>query len=99
MRAAILGIGFALVAMPALAKPESLWIEKVAILAVGQGVCGMQLNDETMQITIGSAMIQYAISKDAVISRARKRAHQIVADIQKNRTQKHILPSVRVLSG
>ncbi len=30
---------------PAHARQQSFWIEKVAIIAVGQGICGMQLDD------------------------------------------------------
>ena len=88
MRSLFLGMGLALIAVPALAKQESVFVEKVAILAVGQGVCGMPVDDGgAMQMAIGSAMIQLAISKDAVIARARKRAHHIVDDIQQHRTQ------------
>ncbi|MGO7169713.1 hypothetical protein [Rhizobium leguminosarum] len=67
---------------------EVEWIEKVSIIAVGQGVCGMPLADGgAMQIAIGSAMITQAISKDAVIARARKRAHFISTDIERRRTR------------
>ncbi|MGZ2381749.1 hypothetical protein [Rhizobium brockwellii] len=85
---AFLGLMGALISIPAAAKQEAFWIEKVAIMAVGQGVCGMQLADgDAMQTSIGSAMITLAISKDAVIKRARQRAHFITSDIQKHRTQ------------
>ncbi len=73
---------------PAHAKQEAVWVEKVAIMAVGQGVCGIPLADgEAMQVAIGSAMISQAISKDDVIARAKKRAHFIAADLTKRRTQ------------
>ncbi|MGO7083713.1 hypothetical protein ACCS82_22135 [Rhizobium johnstonii] len=70
------------------AKKEVEWIEKVSIIAVGQGVCGMPLADGgAMQTAIGSAMITQAISKDAVIARARKRAHFISTDIERRKTR------------
>ncbi|MGO7673875.1 hypothetical protein ACC817_28590 [Rhizobium ruizarguesonis] len=85
---AFIGLMGALVSIPADAKQETFWIEKVAIIAVGQGVCGMPLADgDAMQTSIGSALITLAISKDAVIERARKRAHFIAADLQKHRSQ------------
>ncbi|MBX5253340.1 hypothetical protein HJC03_23510 [Rhizobium sp. NLR4b] len=93
MRTAIVGICLALLAFPAVAKQESLWIEKVAVLAVGQGICGVPMNNDAMQISIGSAMIELAISKDAVIARGRKRAHYIVADLQKQKTQGTFCPA------
>ncbi len=74
-------------ACPSLAKQETVWIEKVAVLAVGQGICGVGAEEQAMQIAIGSAMITHAISKDAVIARARKRSHQILADLDKNRAR------------
>ncbi|MBY5520539.1 hypothetical protein [Rhizobium leguminosarum] len=87
MRLTILATCLLAIACPALAKQESVWVEKVAVLAVGQGTCGVPMNNDAMQIAIGPAMIQVAIRKDAVIERARKRAHQIVADLQKQKTQ------------
>jgi hypothetical protein len=81
-------IAVALVAAgPALAKQETFFIEKVAVLGVGQAVCGVGPEVQAMQIAIGSAMIKSAISKDAVIARAKKRGHAIIADIQKHRGQ------------
>ncbi|MGO7675456.1 hypothetical protein ACC685_36810, partial [Rhizobium ruizarguesonis] len=41
----LVGLMGALVSIPADAKQETFWIEKVAIIAVGQGVCGMPLAD------------------------------------------------------
>jgi hypothetical protein len=73
-------------ASPALAKPETVWIEKVAVLAVGQGICGVGPEEQAMQVAIGSAMISDAISKDAVIKRAKIRAHPIVADLDEHRS-------------
>lgn len=88
MRSAYLGMALALISAPVAAKQETLWIEKVAIIAVGQGVCGMPLEDGgAMQTAIGSAMITHALSKDAVIARARKRAHFIASDLEKHRAQ------------
>lgn len=73
---------------PADAKQEVEWVEKVSVMAVGQGVCGLPLGDgEAMQMAIGSAMISQAISKDDVIARARKRSHFIAADIEKRGTK------------
>lgn len=76
-----------LIACPAVAKPETVWVEKVAVLAVGQGICGVGPEEQAMQIAIGSAMITHATSKAAVISRARKRSHQILADLDKHRSR------------
>ena len=87
IRTITLAAAIALVASPALAKKETFWIEKVAIIAVGQGACGAAINDDTMQMTIGSAMIEHAMNKQAVVERARKRAHHIVADLQKQKSQ------------
>lgn len=77
-----------LVGSPAAAKQEALFIEKVALLAVDQGVCGVAPTNETMQTAIGAAMIQQALTKAVVIERARKRADAIGSDIERNGTQK-----------
>ncbi|RWB79142.1 MAG: hypothetical protein EOQ50_04875 [Mesorhizobium sp.] len=76
-----------LVTTPAAAKQEKRWIEKIALLAVSEGVCRAPPEDKAMQMAIGSAMIEGALTKDAVIERARKRAHAIADDIAKTHTQ------------
>jgi hypothetical protein len=81
-------LAISLFAAPAFAKQEALFIEKVALLAVNQGVCGVAATNEAMQTAIGAAMIQQALTKAVVIERARKRAYAIGSDIQRNGTQK-----------
>lgn len=87
MRIATFAMWLAAIAFPASAKQAPVWIEKVAILAVGQGICGVPMNNDAMQVAIGSAMIELAISKKAVVERGRKRAHHIVNDIEKQKTK------------
>lgn len=87
MRSAIVATCLAAVAFPASAKQEAVWVEKVAVLAVGQGICGVPMDNDAMQVAIGSAMIELAISKNAVVARGRKRAHHIVNDIEKQKTK------------
>jgi hypothetical protein len=87
MRSLWLAVVLSLTALPAHGKQEAFWIEKVAVLAVGQGICGIGSEDEAMQTAIGSAMITHAIKKDAVIARARKRSHRILADLDKDGTR------------
>lgn len=83
------GFSFALLllAFPAKAKQESFWIEKVAVLAVGQTICGTGPEEQAMLTAIGSAMITHAIDKGTVMDRAQTRSHQILADLDKNRTR------------
>lgn len=83
------GLSFALLlhAFPVNAKQESFWIEKVAVLAVGQTICGIGPEEQAMLTAIGSAMITDAIDKGAVMDRAQKRSHQILADLGKNDTR------------
>jgi hypothetical protein len=88
MRAAIFGLCFGLIAVPAVAKQESAWVEKVAILAVGQGVCRVAIDDDTMQTAVGTAMITLALSKSDIIERGRTRAHAIVADLATHKTER-----------
>lgn len=86
MRASALACAVLFASVPAEARQERLWIEKVSIIAVGQGMCGRPLDDPGMQMAIGSAMISYAMNKDTVIERARKRARFISNDIVKQKT-------------
>ncbi|RUW85308.1 hypothetical protein [Mesorhizobium sp. M1E.F.Ca.ET.063.01.1.1] len=76
-----------LASSPVTAKQETPWIEKVALIAVNEGGCRAPREDKAMQIAIGSAMIEGALTKDVVIARARKRAHAIADDIARTRTQ------------
>lgn len=87
MKSVCLCLAVTLLAFPASAKQESFWIEKVAVLAVGQGICGVGPEEQAMQTAIGSAMITHAIKKDVVIARARKRSHRILADLDKSGTR------------
>jgi hypothetical protein len=87
MRLSLFGLVLALSAVPVHAKQESFWIEKVAVIAVGKGICGIPLNEGAMQTSIGSAMIELAVNKKTVIDRARKRAHRITADLERQKSR------------
>jgi len=86
IKVAVLALSIALGATSADAKQEQFWIEKIAILAVGQEVCRIPADNQSAQISVGSAMIEYAISRSEVIERAGRRAHSIIADLRKRQT-------------
>lgn len=87
LRLVVIAAGGVFVALPVAAKKQPFWIETVSVIAVGQGICGVPLQGDGMQMAIGSAMITHALTKAEVIERARKRSHFIARDIEKRKFQ------------
>ncbi|MER9277637.1 hypothetical protein [Mesorhizobium sp. M0522] len=79
-------IAFMMATAPATAK-ETEFIEQAALLGVYRDVCRQPVEDETIMISIGSAMVQQALPRETVIARATKRDRHIRDYVLRSGTQ------------
>lgn len=74
---------------------ETRFIEMAAVLGVYRDVCREEVSDDTILTAIGSAMIEEALSREAVINRSTKRAHHILKHVLAGHTEQTFCGAIK----